>query len=70
MTPVKEKAKELINDMLFETERNCQPSVAYLVAKQCAIKCCKEMLNHLKMVDDDAGIKYWNEVELEIKNYV
>jgi hypothetical protein len=63
MTP-KEKAKQLVNDMLFETERNCQPSITYLVSKKCALICLREIFSNNT---DESKNDYWIEVKEEIE---
>jgi hypothetical protein len=64
MTP-KEKAEDLLKKMLFEIEHNCQDSLTKMVAKECAIITCNEVLGYMGA---DRGYEFWTLVKQEIKN--
>lgn len=68
MTP-KEKAEELVSKyMNMGQVKMSDYSRIYLpTAKQCALIAVDEMLYHVKMVDDNAAINYWEEVKQEIE---
>ena len=43
MTP-KEKAKELVDKMMYHLKYNCQPTLSEMVAKQCALIAVDEII--------------------------
>jgi hypothetical protein len=71
-----EEAKELVNDMLFKIDCNCQNRLTYEVAKQCAIIACEKLIlafEKLSIEESgttriDFGQGYWQEVKQEIIN--
>ena len=63
MTP-KEKAEELLNKMIYEIMYNCQPTLSGMVAKQCALIACNEVLGYMGA---DRGYAFWSEVKQEIE---
>ena len=69
MTP-KEKAKELVDKMMYEIKYNCQPTLSEMVAKQCALIAVDEILNHHSQEQNLYRIDtyYWKEVKKEIEN--
>jgi len=64
MTP-KEKAKELINNMLYCYQGN----IDEYTAKQCALVCVEEMIEDAKydVYNGSVRIKNWKEVKQEIE---
>jgi len=66
MTP-KEKAKDLIDKMIYHIMYNCQPTLSGMVAKECALIAVDEILSQFKWKPSD-GSSYWTEVKQEINN--
>ena len=64
MTP-KEKAKDLIDKMIYHIMYNCQPTLSGMVAKECALIAVNEILSQFKWRPSD-GLSYWTEVKQEI----
>jgi hypothetical protein len=62
----KEKAKELVDKMMYHLNYNCQPTLSEMVAKQCALIAVDEILSVVWYVPID--IEYWQEVKQEIEN--
>ena len=63
MTP-QEKAKQLVDKMMYEIMYNCQPTLSGMVAKQCALIACNEVLGYMGA---DRGYEFWMTVKLEIE---
>jgi hypothetical protein len=65
----KEKAKELVDKMMYHLMYNCQPTLSEMVAKQCALIAVYEIRscinwNHYPL---DREWRFWDEVEQEIE---
>ena len=65
----KEKAKELVDKMVFQIEWNAQPSTVKGVTKQCALIAVNEILKDREEIDGMRIINdpYWMEVKQEIE---
>jgi hypothetical protein len=64
MTP-KEKAKELVDKMMYYLKYNCQPTLSEMVAKQCALITVDEVMQ--KTLWDKSEQRFWTEVKQEIE---
>ena len=63
----KEKAKELVDKMMYKIMYNCQPTLSKMVAKQCALIAVDELIKQESKTDDYYEIgSYWEEVKQEI----
>jgi hypothetical protein len=67
MTP-KEKAKELVEKIIFQIKYNTQPSTVQFVAKQCALIVVDEIIKSNKNFFLGHTNDYWQEVQQEIEN--
>ena len=71
MTP-KEKAKELVDKVIYEIMYNCQPTLSGMVAKQCALIAVDEMIQFANKMDGGFSFKdeiiFLQEVKQEIEN--
>ena len=69
ITP-EEKAKELIDIMLYEYEvlDNLKPRIKFMIAKRCAIIVANEMLT-LAVWDTSTIFEWWVQIREEIINY-
>ena len=68
MTP-KEKAKEVVDKMMYHLKYNCQPTLSEMVAKQCALIAVDELIKNKIMWQNGevTPVFYWIEVKKEIK---
>lgn len=66
----KEKAKELVDKMMYHLKYNCQPTLSEMVAKQCALIAIDEILSVITNSNDYYIMSnYYQQVKKEIKNY-
>lgn len=68
MTP-KEKAKELLDKMMYHIKYNCQPTLSEMVAKQCALIAVDELIKQQSRWNNGSFYpsNYWTEVKEEIE---
>lgn len=68
----KKEAERIFNEMLFHIEYNCQPSLSFMVAKQCAIVCVNKLIEVSPENKSIVGTKYLTVKELykEVKKYL
>lgn len=58
-----QKAEELFKAMVLHTEHNCQPSIVFMVARECAIVAVNEIIKTIDFVYDPSNFEYWKEVK-------
>lgn len=65
----KEKAKEVVDKMMYEIMYNCQPTLSEMVAKQCALIAVDEILTQIIGRNDYSFLEklYWKELKQEIE---
>ena len=77
MSSPKEKAEELLDKMMYHIKYNCQPTLAEMVAKQCALIAVDEIEealtdygrgDSLQLQNMDSEFRYWSKVREEIQN--
>lgn len=70
MSNPKEKAKELVDKMMYEIMYNCQPTLSGMVAKQCAHLTVDEIIrSHHNLYNvNNKEVKFYLEVKKEIEN--
>jgi len=67
METPKEKAKDLIDKMIYHIMYNCQPTLSGMVAKECALIAVDEILNaNAIWYKDSIPYNYWNKVKQEL----
>ena len=61
-----QKAEELFKSMVFHTEHNCQPSIVFMVARECAIVAVNEIIKTIDFIYDADNFEYWKQVKEHI----